>query len=305
VNPTLSDLVGGIQSVTLGDEEAKRRGTQKTVLERKAPPTFDVLIEQEERHRLGVHLNVAAAVDAMLRDDPLMREMREREPDGTIRRWKEAVEPVERPEPAFAPWRESQRLHDERFPRDERPGRGDRAPRDDRPERPPRRQTRSALAGQPTMQKPWWQATQSPDNGEPGARRPKGSEEVAGSWLDPELAQSMPLLIEQREATAAENAAQAPAGESRIRRRRIFPLGVNRHRLEAAIRELGVPAEVTDDEQDADVIFVLRGMRRKYPDRIEAAEASGRAHELRSDSMDRLREALVGLLAVGRPLVDE
>ena len=55
VNPTLSDLVGGIQAVTLGDEEARRRGTQKTVLERKAPPTFDVLVEQEERNLVGVH----------------------------------------------------------------------------------------------------------------------------------------------------------------------------------------------------------------------------------------------------------
>ena len=45
VNPTLNDLMGGIQAVTLCDEEARRRGTQKSVLERKAPPTFDVLVE--------------------------------------------------------------------------------------------------------------------------------------------------------------------------------------------------------------------------------------------------------------------
>ena len=59
LNPTLSDLVGGIQSVTLGDEEAKRRGTQKTVLERKAPPTFDVVIELMEVDKLAVHHDVA------------------------------------------------------------------------------------------------------------------------------------------------------------------------------------------------------------------------------------------------------
>ncbi|MCA9986654.1 MAG: AAA family ATPase, partial [Anaerolineales bacterium] len=51
LNPTLSDLVGGIESVTLSDEEARRRGTQKTVLERRAPPTFDVLIEIQDRER--------------------------------------------------------------------------------------------------------------------------------------------------------------------------------------------------------------------------------------------------------------
>src|SRR5213080_56088 len=58
-NPTLADLIGGIQSVTLGDEEARRRGTQKTVLERKAPPTFDVLIEIHDRYRFAIHPDVA------------------------------------------------------------------------------------------------------------------------------------------------------------------------------------------------------------------------------------------------------
>jgi stage III sporulation protein SpoIIIAA len=67
VNPTLSDLVGGVQAVTLGDEEAKRRGTQKTVLERKSPPTFDVLVEQQSWREVIVHPDVAAAVDAQLR----------------------------------------------------------------------------------------------------------------------------------------------------------------------------------------------------------------------------------------------
>jgi len=66
-NPTLSDLVGGIQAVTLSDEEARRRGTQKTVLERKAPPTFDVVIEIVQKDRLAVHHDVAAVVDRFLR----------------------------------------------------------------------------------------------------------------------------------------------------------------------------------------------------------------------------------------------
>ena len=68
LNPTLSDLVGGIESVTLSDEEARRRGTQKTVLERRSPPTFDVLIEIQHRDQVAVHLDVAEAVDALLRD---------------------------------------------------------------------------------------------------------------------------------------------------------------------------------------------------------------------------------------------
>ncbi|MBD2448077.1 AAA family ATPase [Nostoc sp. FACHB-152] len=66
-NPTLSDLVGGIQAVTLGDDEARRRGSQKTVLERKAPPTFEIAVEMLERQRWVVHESVADTVDTLLR----------------------------------------------------------------------------------------------------------------------------------------------------------------------------------------------------------------------------------------------
>jgi stage III sporulation protein SpoIIIAA len=84
-NPTLSDLVGGIEAVTLSDEEARRRGTQKTVLERRAPPTFDVLVEIQTRDRLAVHMDVGEAVDTFLRGFPLPPEIRIREEDGQIR----------------------------------------------------------------------------------------------------------------------------------------------------------------------------------------------------------------------------
>ena len=84
LNPTLSDLVGGIESVTLSDEEARRRGTQKTVLERRSPPTFDVLIEIQTRDRLAVHPDVAAAVDSLLRGYPLPPELRTRGQDGEV-----------------------------------------------------------------------------------------------------------------------------------------------------------------------------------------------------------------------------
>ncbi|MEC4982550.1 MAG: R3H domain-containing nucleic acid-binding protein [Oscillatoria sp. PMC 1068.18] len=66
-NPTLSDLVGGIQAVTLGDDEARRRGSQKTVLERKAPPTFEIAIEMQERQSWIVHPDVSQTVDLLLR----------------------------------------------------------------------------------------------------------------------------------------------------------------------------------------------------------------------------------------------
>ncbi len=85
MNPTLSDLVGGIESVTLSDEEARRRGTQKTVLERRAPPTFDVLIEIRDRHRLLVHHDVSEAVDALLRNRAPLAELRYWDEEGNVR----------------------------------------------------------------------------------------------------------------------------------------------------------------------------------------------------------------------------
>src|SRR5690349_6589830 len=85
LNPTLSDLIGGIQSVTLGDEEARRRRSQKSVLERKAPPTFDVIVEIQDRERVLVHSDVAQTVDAMLLGDPVAPELRWRDEEGVHR----------------------------------------------------------------------------------------------------------------------------------------------------------------------------------------------------------------------------
>src|SRR5438477_1021023 len=84
VNPTLNDLLGGIQTVTLSDEEARRRGTQKSVLERKAPPTFDVLVEIRERDRVVVHMPLDETVDEALRGRVKPAELRIRGESGQI-----------------------------------------------------------------------------------------------------------------------------------------------------------------------------------------------------------------------------
>src|SRR5436190_8900454 len=84
LNPTLSDLVGGIQTVTLSDEEARRRGTQKSVLERKAPPTFQVLVEIQAYQRVAIYHDVAQTVDAVLLGMPVAPEIRARGTDGEI-----------------------------------------------------------------------------------------------------------------------------------------------------------------------------------------------------------------------------
>ncbi len=91
MNPTLSDLVGGISTVTLSDEEARRRGTRKTVIERKAPPTFDVLIEINDRNRLSIYQNVAETVDALLRGYQPQAEVRQRLPGGGVQVVQEAT----------------------------------------------------------------------------------------------------------------------------------------------------------------------------------------------------------------------
>ncbi|MBI2857238.1 MAG: AAA family ATPase [Chloroflexi bacterium] len=91
LNPTLSDLIGGIQTVTLGDEEAKRRGTQKSILERKAPPTFNVLVEIQDWERVTVHHDVGEAVDAILRGQPPDAEIRWLDETGQMRHEKTPV----------------------------------------------------------------------------------------------------------------------------------------------------------------------------------------------------------------------
>ena len=84
MNPTLSDLIGGIQSVTLSDEEARRRRTQKSVLERRAPPTFDMLVEIQSWDRVAIHGDVASTVDALLRGSEETPKLREVDAEGEI-----------------------------------------------------------------------------------------------------------------------------------------------------------------------------------------------------------------------------
>ncbi|HPL26752.1 MAG TPA: R3H domain-containing nucleic acid-binding protein [Anaerolineae bacterium] len=138
MNPTLADLVGGIQTVTLSDEEARRRGTQKSVLERKAPPTFQVVVEIQERDRVAVHQDVADAVDALLRGRPIPPEIRYRDAAGRLH-----IERAELPRPAARPG----------------PARGAREARREAPAREARREMpaweeEAAPAGRPLVTQP-------------------------------------------------------------------------------------------------------------------------------------------------------
>jgi hypothetical protein len=270
--------------VTLGDEEARRRGTQKTVLERKAPPTFDVLVEQEERNLVGVHLDLAVAVDTLLRGEAPQREMRERLEDGSIRRWKESAQRTTRADGVGLPTREAPTTRVETGPR-----------RSNGPA-PTSGSGRSALAGS-RAGSAWWDTQETRET-----RNGRGSDDYGSplrgggsGWLDPELARSVGLSADRRP--------QETNADGSPRKRRIYPLGVSRARLEQVIRELNIPAVVSKDERDADVLVTLKNMYRKQPDRVDAAQASGRpVWVLRSGGMDRLRETLAEMFHVERRL---
>ena len=112
MNPTLSDLVGGVQTVILGDEEARRRRTQKTVLERKQPPTFDVVVEIQDWERVAVHADVAPVVDGLLRGLTPSPEVRWTDAEGSVHKSQEAtiVATVASRTPAQEPWSVSQEV---------------------------------------------------------------------------------------------------------------------------------------------------------------------------------------------------
>jgi stage III sporulation protein SpoIIIAA len=89
INPTLADLIGGIQTVTLSDEEANRRGTQKSILERMSPPTFNIVVEIQDRDKVAIHPDVSEAVDSILRGYPLETEIRWLDENGEVKVAKE------------------------------------------------------------------------------------------------------------------------------------------------------------------------------------------------------------------------
>jgi len=191
-NPTLADLIGGIQSVTLGDEEARRRGTQKTVLERKAPPTFDVLIEIHDRYRFAIHPDVAEAVDGLLRGRSPQVELRARLDNGHV----EITHPT--PTPAA-----------------------------------------------------------------------------------PRVEQSRP---------------------ERHKILRIYPYGINRHRLDQAIRELQAPARLVNQPAQADVILTVRGQVKRQPKELrQLIEQGTTLYTLRSDTVVQMAKFLREQLADAFP----
>lgn len=189
-NPTLADLIGGIQSVTLGDDEARRRGTQKSILERKAPPTFDIVVEIQSWDKVAVHPDVAATVDSTLRQRPAAPEGRWLDEEGNV-------------------------------------------------------------------------------NKSAGIRTPEP-------------------------APSAEPKPKMLAGISRI-----YSFGVNRDRLESAIKKLKLPVTLVEGFRDADVVITTKTYYRKRPQALRAAEAEGvPIFVLRRSSVGQIEQYLMSVFGL-------
>jgi nucleoside-triphosphatase THEP1 len=219
LNPTLCDLIGGVQTVTLSDEEARRRGTQKSVLERKAPSTFDVVVEIQNWNRVAVHADVAEVVDSMLRGFPRSASLRYRDEQGQLRSEQQAARPLTimaTREPVFDA-------------RGDGRGRGD---------------SGFSREGGPVRQAP--------------AARPSGPREV-----------SRPAASQLR----------------------VYPFGVNRNKVEQALRGIGGVA--TSDLDDADVVLTIKCYYRRKPQALRDAESRGTPiYVLRSNSAGQIEEAV-------------
>jgi len=232
MNPTLSDLIGGIQSVTLSDEEARRRGTQKSVLERKAPPTFDVVVEIQNWSHVAVHENVAEVIDAILRGQPVVPTVRRRGPNGEV-----LIE-----EPLVA---------------------------------------RPRTAALPDVDHPTFSNS---------TRLRSRGMSLAEELYPPVEERRAAPMIDRRPPPDVANP-QHKNGRQSVR---IYPFGVNRSRLEAQIRSLGLPAVVVGDQAQADVVLTVRNYYRRKPQALRDAEASGvPVHVLRSNSASNIEQELL------------
>ena len=218
-NPTLCDLVGGIQSVTLGDEEARRRGSQKTVLERKAPPTFEIAVEMSERKRWVVHERVSETVDSLLRG---------RQPDLQVRTVSESGKVT---------------ITKELQPQN---------PTTTKTTAAVRPFGSAGLRASGKMQP--LPAQTLPELGRRSQAVPeeKSFEQMLNESLYPgdRFASAADYGFEEISPLAGPNGEDLPL--------HIYPYGVSRHQLDQVIRTLALPVVVTKDIDSADVVLAVR-----------------------------------------------
>ncbi len=310
LNPTLSDLVGGIQTVTLGDEEARRRGTQKSVLERKAPPTFDIMVEILDRERVAVHRDVSEVVDSLLRGEIIPPEIRTRLADGSIHT------EIARSAPSR-----------DRLRHDNGMGGGGMGMRRDSGRRgyddrqygaglpsAPRRQMPATSPQSPAMRRDRTDTGRSrEENG--GTPRPFDPERAPQSGVELEQEQAQNAMYDTRDPLDAQKeerkrdqirmgaAAMSIASHASSQKPlRVYPFGVSRNRLDEAIKDLRVPATIVREMNDADIVMTLKNYYRKSAQTLRHAEADGvPVFVLKSNTQVQIQAALANVFDVTPP----
>jgi stage III sporulation protein SpoIIIAA len=277
LNPTLSDLIGGIQSVTLGDEEARRRGTQKSVLERKAPPTFDVMIEIRERDRLAIHLSVADTVDAILRGQPYTTQIRFRNEKGEIEVYEEENDPEVGPgQPNQAPFDMSMSAFGFGPGQNQNYAGGVGSNRT--------RGYGSGVHGATTMgagfERGGRKAGRTPQAITPlergGGASPVASTPVLRPTANALTSQEpviLPISSSSNGKRDGERKTKLVAGN--LKPLRIYPHGVNKGRLENVVKQMGLPADIVRDIGDSDIVLTLKNYYRQKPLSLRQAETEG------------------------------
>jgi len=296
MNPTLSDLVGGIQTVTLGDEEARRRHTQKSILERKAPPTFEVVVEQQSWEEVTVHRDVADTVDSMLRGLPIAAEERTRnEETGEVSSCRVAAGGMEVPT-----WGagglgigRQQGFTANMFTRSERSGAEN------------LRQVNSSGPRSGHIRDNTMRDTSIRDNhlrsrNQPPAQLVPSVQALAPTGTGPAgtamVASSQPITpIAEGIYQAARPVKEMPT----LRTLRLYPFGVNRDRLAESARQLRVPVIVTNNEREADAVITLKNYYRRQPDQLQQAEQARKLIIiLKNNTITQMQHALARIFDI-------
>ncbi|MGK7902063.1 MAG: R3H domain-containing nucleic acid-binding protein [Hormoscilla sp.] len=264
-NPTLSDLVGGIQAVTLGDEEAKRRRSQKTVLERKAPPTFEIAVEMLERQRWVVHERVAETVDSLLRGN---------KPNPQVRTVSETGKVVithalsTAPTESIAPHSQGGSLGIASRTKEETP--------------------RVPFPGANG-----WRASgqMKPVPHDPSL----SSEQMFEQMLDASAIAQDDFFAHTLPDQTSDILARGPNGEDWPLH--VYPYGISRHQLEQVIRTLKLPVVLIKDIDSADVVLALRSHVKNHTKLKQMAKSRQvPLHTLKSNNVHQIVRALKRLL---------
>jgi stage III sporulation protein SpoIIIAA len=305
-NPTLSDLVGGIQAVTLGDDEARRRGSQKTVLERKAPPTFAIAIEMLERQRWIIHENVADSMDQLLRSREPNPEVRSVDAAGNVVVSREFSD---RPVPPKVPlgmergsdrsWEQNEKKFARNFdrgfdPLDSPANRGDRNSSRDGGSL----ETAEIYPLKPTG---WRTTGQMPPVTE---GRSEGRNEARAEFSRPRDNEFSQLLDQSWQGDNLIHLGFAANGEDLPLH--VYPYGVSRQQLEQVIQVLNLPVILTKDMEDADVILALRSNLKHQSKLRPIARAKHiPIHTLKAGTIPQITKALRRLLDMDDPAMPE